>query len=174
VYAGPGYADLYVRGDVDDAAVQVSVSEVRPDGVEYLVQNGWLRLGHRAVDDERSDELEIVHPFTRDEFRPLRPGRWVEAKVEIPSFAHPFRAGSQLRLTIATPGRNHATWEFRNPDYGGDLPTFDVARTPARPSSVVLPLLPDVDVPAVAAPAPCPGLRGQACRPYEATANTPA
>ena len=173
VLAGPGYADLYVRSEVEDVTVQVSVSEVRPDGVEYLVQNGWLRLGHRAVDAERSHELEIVHPFTSDEYRPVRPGRWVEAKIEIPSLAHPFRAGSQLRLTIATPGRNHATWEFQNPDYGGALPMHDIARTSARSSAVVLPLLPDVDVPDVG-PAPCPGLRGQACRPYVATPNTPA
>ena len=31
--------------------------------------------------------------------------------------------GSQLRLSVATPGRNHATWEFENPDYGGAVPT---------------------------------------------------
>jgi predicted acyl esterase len=170
VVAGPGYADLFVRSEAEDVTVQVTVSEVRPDGVEYLVQNGWLRLGHRAVDEERSSGLEVVHPFTSDAYRPVRPGRWLEAQVDIPAFAHPFRAGSQLRLTIATPGRNHATWEFENP--GGDAaPRHEVARTRDRPSSLVLATLPGLDVPDVAPP-PCPGLRGQACRPYEPTANT--
>jgi len=72
---------------------------------------------------------------------------------------------------VATPGRNHATWEFENPDYGGELPTHRVARTGRMPSALVLSSLDGVEVPAVA-PAPCPALRGQACRPFVATDNT--
>jgi predicted acyl esterase len=170
VFAGPAFAELYVASDASDVHVQVSLSEVRPDGVEYLITNGWLDLRDRAVDHRRSDGLEIVHPFTEEAERSLRPGRFVEARVDIPSFAHAFRAGSQLRLSIATPGRNHATWEFANPDYGGDVPTHRVARSVTKPSSLVLSRLDGVDVPAVA-PAPCPGLRGMACRPFEATEN---
>jgi uncharacterized protein len=151
--------------------VQVSVSEVRPDGTEYLIQNGWLDLGHRAEDRRRTDGLEIVHPFTERAYQPLTPGRFVEARVDIPSFAHAFRAGSQLRLTVATPGRNHATWEFENPDYGGAIPTNQVARTAQMPSALVLSTLDGVEVPVVA-PAPCPALRGQACRPFQPTENT--
>jgi uncharacterized protein len=98
------------------------------------VQTGWLRAGHRAVDEARSDDLEITHRYTAEAFRPVRPGRWVEVKVPIPSVGHVFRAGSQLRLTVGTPGRNHATWEFDNPDYGGATPTHTVGRSPARPS----------------------------------------
>ena len=174
VFAGPGYAQLYVASDAlsGDVHVQVSVSEVRPDGTEYLVQNGWLDLGHRAEDRRRSEGLEIVHPFTERAYDPLTPGEFVEARVDIPSFAHAFRAGSQLRLTIATPGRNHATWEFENPDYGGAIPTNLVARTGRMPSALVLSSLDGVEVPAVA-PAPCPALRGQACRPFVATENAP-
>ena len=94
------------------------------------------------------------------------------AKVEIPAFAHAFRAGSRLQLTIATPGRNHATWEFEAPDYGGATPTHDVARTNGRPSGLVLPILPGFDAPN-AATAPCPGLRGMVCRPFVAVDNLP-
>lgn len=174
VFAGPGYAHLYVASDAGsgDVHVQVSVSEVRPDGTEYLIQNGWLDLGHRAEDRRRTEGLEVVHPFTESAYRPLTPGRFVEARVDIPSFAHAFRAGSQLRLTIATPGRNHATWEFENPDYGGAIPTNRVARTGRMPSALVLSTLDGVVVPAVE-PALCPALRGQACRPFQATENTP-
>lgn len=172
VFAGPGYAQLYVASDVEDVHVQVSVSEVRPDGTEYLVQNGWLDLTHRAEDRRRTEGLEIVHRFTERGADPLEPGEYVMARVDIPSFAHAFRAGSQLRLTIATPGRNHATWEFENPDYGGAVPAHLVARTGDMPSALVLSWVEGVEVPAVA-PAPCPGLRGQACRPFVATENTP-
>ena len=172
VFAGPGYADLFVASDATDVHVQVSVSEVRPDGVEYLVTNGWLDLANRAEDRRRTSDLEVVHPFTEDALQPVTPGEYVEARVDIPSFAHAFRAGSQLRLTIATPGRNHATWEFDNPDYGGQIPTNLVARSRDMPSALVLSQLDGVEVPAVA-PAPCPGLRGQACRPFVPTENTP-
>jgi hypothetical protein len=161
-----------VASDATDVHVQVSVSEVRPDGTEYLVQNGWLDLTHRAEDRRRTDGLEVVHRFTERAVRPLTPGRFVEARVDIPSFAHAFRAGSQLRLTVATPGRNHATWEFENPDYGGAVPTNQVARTSDMPSALVLSSVAGVEVP-VAGPAPCPALRGQACRPFVATENTP-
>jgi predicted acyl esterase len=172
VVAGAGYAHLWLRSDAEDVTLQVAVSEVRPDGVEYLVQNGWLRAGHRAIDEERSDDLEITPRYTADSFRPVRPGQWVEVKVPIPSVGHVFRAGSRLRLAVGTPGRNHATWEFDNPDYGGATPTHTVARTRARPSALVLGVLDGVEVPP-ATPAPCPGLRGQACRPFVATENTP-
>ena len=172
VFAGPGYARLFVASDATDVHVQVSVSEVRPDGTEYLVQNGWLDLGHRAEDRRRSDGLDIVHPFTERAWRPLTPGRFVEARIPIPSFAHAFRAGSQLRLTVATPGRNHATWAFENPEHGGEVPTHRVARTARMPSALVLSAVDGVEVPDVP-PAPCPGLRGQACRPFVATENAP-
>ncbi|HEY7071939.1 MAG TPA: CocE/NonD family hydrolase [Acidimicrobiales bacterium] len=174
VFAGPGYADLYVASDEGgDVNVQVSVSEVRPDGTEVLIQNGWLDLAHRAEDRDRTDGLEIVHPFTERARRPLEPNQVVEARIGLPSFAHPVRAGSRLRLSIATPGRNHGTWEFENPDYGGDIPTQTVARTRAMPSALVLSRLPDVTVPPLPVASPCPGLRGQACRPFVATENPP-
>jgi predicted acyl esterase len=169
VVAGPGFVDLHLRSDAPDVALQVSVSEVRPDGVEYLVTNGWLRAGHRAVDEERSEGLEIVHYFDEEHYRPLKPGDFVRAKVDLPSFAHAFRAGSRLRLVVATPGRNHATWEFENPAPGA---INTVARTRAMPSSLVLPVLRGVEAPDVT-PAPCPGLRGMACRSFRPSENRP-
>ena len=175
MFAGPAYADLFVASDAPDGQdvnVQVTLSEVRPDGVEYLVTNGWLDLADRAEDRRRTNGLEIVHPFTERARRPLEQGTYVEARVDIPSFAHVFRAGSQLRLTIATPGRNHATWEFENPDYGGFVPTNEVGVRPTCRRRSCCRGSTDVEVPAMA-PAPCPGLRGMACRPFVPTENTP-
>ncbi|MGH9228283.1 MAG: CocE/NonD family hydrolase [Acidimicrobiales bacterium] len=193
VVAGPGVADLWVSSDVParpppaapdgvglrptgtsfDVDLQASISEVRPDGVEYLVTNGWLRVGHRAENRRRTDGLEVVHRFTERAYEPLEGDEVVEARIDIPGFAHAFRAGSRLRLSIATPGRNHATWEFEPPDYGGDVPTVDVYRTRRQPSALVLSVVDGVRVPDVQ-PAPCPGLRGMACRPFVATENDPA
>jgi uncharacterized protein len=173
VVAGPAVADLWVSSDVSDVDLQASISEVRPDGVEYLISNGWLRVGHRAEDQRRTDGLEVVHPFTERAYEPLEDDEVVEARIDIPGFAHAFRAGSRVRLSIATPGRNHATWEFEPPDYGGDIPTVDVLRDRRHSSALVLSVLDGVRVPDVE-PAPCPGLRGMACRPFVATENDPA
>jgi uncharacterized protein len=173
VVAGPAVADLWVSSDLPDVDVQVSISEVRPDGVEYLISNGWLRIGHRAEDRRRTHGLEVVHRFTERAYEPLKDDKAVEARIDIPGFAHAFRAGSQVRLSIATPGRNHATWEFEPPDYRGDIPTIEVARSRRQPSALVLSVLDGVRVPDVE-PAPCPGLRGMACRPFVATENDAA
>jgi predicted acyl esterase len=162
-----------VSSEAPDVDLQASISEVRPDGVEYLITNGWLRVGHRAEDRRRTEGLEVVHPFTERSYQPLESDKAVEARVDIPGFAHAFRAGSRIRLSIATPGRNHATWEFEPPDYGGGIPAIDVHRDRRQPSALVLSVIDGVRVPDVA-PAPCPGLRGMACRPFVATENRPA
>ena len=172
VVAGPGYVDLHVASDATAADVQVSISEVRPDGIEYLVQNGWLRLGHRKIDESRTKGLEIGHSFEEDDFEPLVPGKFVRAKIEIPAFAHAFRAGSRLRLTVATPGRNHATWEFEAPDYHGVIPTHRVARTDDMASALVLSVVPNYHVGPRRLP-PCPSLRGMPCRPFVPVHNLP-
>ena len=86
---------------------------------------------------------------------------------------------------IATPGRNYAAWSFANLDDaelagdaavaadGSDAPNTEVHRGGDTPSAIHLTVLPGVAVPE-GPPPPCPALRGQVCRPYEARANTTA
>jgi predicted acyl esterase len=172
VVAGSGYMDLWVGADADDADVQVAVSEIRPDGIEYLVQDGWLRLGHRAVDGERSNDLEIVHPFTEGEYEPLpADSELVEAKVDIPAMGHVFAKGSRLRVTISSPGRNHVTWTFSPPEGVTARTAYRVGRGESTPSALVLPVVDITPTPDPATPAPCPGLRGMPCRRAAAIAN---
>jgi len=170
VVAGSGHATLWVASEADDAQVQVTLTEVRPDDTEVLVQSGWLRLGHRKVDAARSDDLRIFHTFVEEDFQPLVPGEFVEADVALPSVAHAFRAGTRLRVIISSPGRNHGTWEFTPPDYQGATPRQSVALSPDRPSRLVLPVVTGVPV-ADGFPA-CPSLRGQPCRPYAPSVNS--
>jgi uncharacterized protein len=172
VVAGSGYVDLWVGADAADADVQVAVSEVRADGVEYLVQNGWLRLGHRAVDEERSDDLEIVHPYTEHEYEPLPDdGELVEAKIELPAMGHVFAEGSRLRVAISSPGRNHVTWTFAPPEGVTGRTAYRVGRGESTPSALVLPVVDVEPTPDPATPAPCPGLRGMPCRRAAPIAN---
>ncbi len=169
ILTGPGIATLWVRSPVDDVTVQVTLTEVRPDGNEVLVQSGWLRLGHRAA--ERGDDLRLVRTYAKEDFAPVPLDTWVQAEVTLPSVAHPIRAGSSLRMIVSSPGRDHGTWEFGAPDYD-DPPTFHLGRGGAQASSLTMATLPGIEIPETYPP--CPSLRGQPCRTYAATANTAA
>jgi putative CocE/NonD family hydrolase len=171
VLAGPGYADLWMRSDVEDVTVQVTLTEVREDGIEYLLQSGWLRLGHRKVDTERSDALRIHRSYSMDDFEPVPVGEYLQVQIAIPSVAAALRAGSSLRMTVSAPGRNHGTWEFESPAYDAP-PTFLVGRGGEHASSLMMPTI--TGVPVAEGLPPCPSLRGQPCREYRAVANTPA
>ena len=169
VLGGPGELALWFGSDATDADVQVTLTEVRPDDTEVLLQSGWLRMSHRAVDEATTDGLRVEHTYTEQDREPLDPGEVVEARMAIPSVAAPLRAGSRLRVQIATPGRNHGTWLFESLYPEGDEPIHRVAHTADMPSAITLSVLPGVEVPpGIAA---CGVLRGQPCRPYEPTTN---
>jgi putative CocE/NonD family hydrolase len=102
---GPGSADLWVTAGAGDADLQVTITELRPDGQETYVQRGWLRLSNRALDTARSTPLLPVHLEQPDRFMPLLPGKPVLARIEIQKMGHYFRAGSRLRVWIDTPAQ---------------------------------------------------------------------
>ena len=170
VLGGPGYAELWVASEATELNLQVTLSEIQSDGTEFWVQSGWHRVGHGAPTAAGATGTAVAYGYEEEAFTPLAAGEWVAVKVPISSVAHPLRAGSRLRVTIATPGRDHALWEFRNPDYDGAEPWHRVAFGGARPSRVHLSTLGGLTVPPGAAP--CPSLRGQACRMASPVVNT--
>ncbi len=103
-------------------------------------------------------------------------GEFVNVKVPLYSVAHPFRAGSRLRIEINTPGGDSALWDFESSDYGAT--DHDVAHGATMASSIVLPVLPDADgrtIPdafdAQATRPACDSLRGQPCRLHQPMVN---
>ncbi len=102
---GSGSADLWVTADGGDADLQVTVTELRPDGQETYVQRGWLRLSNRRLDAARSTPLLPVHLEQPDQLEALLPGRPVLARVELHRMGHYFRQGSRLRIWIDTPAQ---------------------------------------------------------------------
>lgn len=102
---GPGSADLWIMATAGDADIQVTVTELRPDGLETYVQRGWLRLSNRALDSARSTPLLPIHLEDPGRLMPLLPGRPVFARVEINKMGHYFRKGSKLRVWIDTPAQ---------------------------------------------------------------------
>ena len=170
--AGPGEVTLWVGSEADEADVQVTLTEVTPDGDEVLLQQGYLRIGHRAVDEERSRPLWVEHSYREEDYEPIPEGERVEARILLPSVAAPVRSGSRLRLQIASPGRNHGTWLFEGPYDGSEAPRHTIGRSPDEPSSITLSTLPGAEIPPERPP--CGWLRGQPCRPAEPVVNEAA
>jgi len=156
---GPASADLWVTTSTADADVQVTLTEVRPDGQEMFVQRGWLRLSDRVQDRAKSTVLR-PWPIDRPETMvAMVPGAPALARVEVQKFAHAFRKGSRLRLWIDTPSQ-----------YGGSLfasqsvPTrIAVLHDGAHPSQLVIGTVSGVNVPA-GLPV-CGKVIHQPCRP---------
>ncbi len=167
VMIGHGSVDLWMQSTADDADLEVNLTEVRPDGMESFVQSGWLRASHRALREDAT-ELRPVKSHYEEDAAPLPAGEWEEVRVEIMPFAHIFRAGSRIRLSVDTPGDSRWEWRFILQEYE-DEPTHHVAHQLAYPSSVALPWIPDVDVPT--GMPDCTALRGQPCRAYEPLEN---
>ena len=164
VVAGSGHVHLHLQAGTVDTAVQATITEVRPDGLEQRVQSGWHRPVHRVEDPARSDELAVDYTFTAEDVVPLVVGGWLSFRLPLYPLAHVFRAGSRLRVTIATPGRDHPFWCFDNPVVEGAV--HRIGRGGDHASSLVLPVWPvTLGVP-VDRPHP-DALRGMPTRPAE-------
>ncbi|MCB1250037.1 MAG: CocE/NonD family hydrolase [Acidimicrobiales bacterium] len=181
IVAGEGYVDLWLRPTGTDVPIEVVLSEVyaQPDSTgkqEVRVQNGLLQAGYRQLDPARTNGTQIDHLYYADNYEPLVPGEWVNVKVPLYSVAHPFRAGSKMRLEINTPGADSALWDFESDTFG--TTTTDIAWGGQMASNLVLPVLPATPgrtIPAPFAPQAnhptCDYLRGQPCRMYHDLVN---
>ncbi|MBW2701441.1 MAG: CocE/NonD family hydrolase [Deltaproteobacteria bacterium] len=162
VMIGTGSADLWLSSTATDADLEVNLTEIRPDGMESYVQGGTLRASHRALRDDAT-ELRPVKSHYEADVEPLVPGTWHEARVEIMPFAHIFRAGSRIRISVDTPGDAKSWWFFILLDQD-PAPTHSIGHHAEHPSSIVLPIIPGIEVPTDMPD--CHALRGQPCREY--------
>jgi predicted acyl esterase len=170
VMAGTGSVDLWLNSSVDDADLEVNLSEIRPDGKEMYVQSGWLRASYRKSGADAT-ELWPAPTYLQADWQPLVPGEWTAVRVGFAGFHHVFRAGSRIRVFVNTPGGSRAAWRFALKHYDTDV-WHTIGHDAAHPSSVVLPVL--AGATASSPLPPCPSLRGQPCRDYAPYANTPA
>jgi uncharacterized protein len=107
---GPMRLRLWLQADdTNDADIFVAVRKFAPDGTERRyafnalfedgpVALGWLRASHRALDPERSTELQPVHLHEAEE--PLAQGEPQALDVEIWPTGTFFDAGEKLVVTI--------------------------------------------------------------------------
>src|SRR5919109_1087803 len=148
--------------------LQVTLSEVRPDGAETYVQNGWLRASYRELYAARSTALDPVPTNLKRDAAPLPRRRYALVRVPIYAVGHAFRAGSRIRVTLEAAGGDRPRWDFGTIDHGRTLNT--IALGGARASRLVLPVLAGATAKGTPLPGPT-ALRGQPSRPYAPASN---
>lgn len=146
VMVGSASIDLWLKSTATDTDLQVTLSEVRPDGYEVYIQNGWLRASRRVLDEERSSDLRPIHTFLEADATPLTPGEYASVRVEMFPFAHAFRAGSKVRIAVGSPGGSRVLWKFDVLVEDGDV-VNNIGYGAMYPSRVVLPVIPGVEIP---------------------------
>ena len=163
VVFGAGAVELWILSSTSDVDLQATISEVRPDGKETFVQNGWLRASERKLDPHQSTLLAPVPTFRARDVAPLPKGRYAKLTVPLYYEGHAYRAGSRIRVTISAPNGTQPIWSFAQTVPRGHG-TVSIGFSRRAASHLVLPVIPGVAVPTPLPP--CPGLRGEPCRTY--------
>jgi putative CocE/NonD family hydrolase len=168
---GAGALRAWIRSSTPNVDLQVTISEVRPDGKETFVQGGWLRGNERKLDRRKSTLLEPWLSLRKRDVKPLPPHRFVKATIPLYYEGHAYRAGSRIRVTISAPNGDQPIWAFAEAQPTGQG-NVAVSYSKRHQSRLILPVVPGVNV-STGLP-PCPGLRGEPCRPYQPQANRAA
>ena len=168
IIAGSSSLDLYLKSSARDTDLQVTISEVRPDGKETYVQNGWLRASHRKLDPKRSTALDPFPTHLKADAAWLPSGAFTLVRVPIFPVAHAFRAGSKIRVTVEAVGGDRPIWKFTTVDAGSTINTFSLGGVKA--SKLVLPVVAGATAKGTPLPAPT-ALRGEPNRAYSPASN---
>jgi uncharacterized protein len=175
---GGGAVYVWVRSSTPDVDLQATVSEVRPDGNETFVQNGWIRASERRLStgsdnefDTPSTVLDPIPSFKETKVSSMPAGRFVKVAIPLYYEGHVYRAGSRVRLTMSAPNGTQPVWSFGQSVPSGTA-TVSIAFSTSKPSSLILPVVSGVQVP-TSLPA-CPSLRNEPCRPYQPIVNNDA
>src|SRR5579884_65296 len=173
---GAGAVHLWVRASTRDVDLQVTLSEVRPDGNETFVQDGWMRASERKLSysptnlfKQRSTLLEPIPSELARDVRPMPRNKFAEIVVPLYYEGHVYRAGSRIRITIAAPNGTQPIWGFEHTKPAKGTAKVSIEFSPRMRSALILPVVPGVSVP-TGLPA-CPSLRNEPCRPYVAITN---
>jgi predicted acyl esterase len=173
---GGGAVNLWVESSTPDVDLQATVSEVRPDGSETFVQNGWIRASERKLATtsenmfkETPDAVTPIPTFLASDVQPMPAGESVPITIPLYFEGHAYRAGSRIRVTISAPNGTQPVWSFGQTQPEGAAAKVSIAFGPGMPASLTLPIVPGVSVPTGLPP--CPSLRNEPCRSYQVFVN---
>jgi predicted acyl esterase len=168
---GAGAVHVWVRSSSPNVDLQAMITEVRPDGKETFVQNGWVRANERKLDARKGTPLEPTLSLRQSDVSPLPRNRFAEVTIPLYYEGHAYRAGSRIRVTISAPNGDQPIWSFSQTSPKGHARVV-IAFSRRMPSRLMLPVIPGLGVPTGLPP--CPGLRAEPCRPYQRLANRAA
>jgi predicted acyl esterase len=173
---GGGAVNLWVKSSTPDVDLQATVSEVRPDNNETFVQNGWIRASERKLATTSTNmfgqtptPLQPIPTFLASDLQPMPANEFVPVTIPLYFQGHVYRAGSRIRVTIAAPNGTQPLWSFGQTRPEGTTANVSIAFGPGMPANLTLPIVPGVNVP-MGLP-PCPSLRNEPCRLYQAFVN---
>lgn len=168
---GPVALDLRLASTATDTDLQVTLSDVRPDGTEMYLSTGWLRASDRKLNTTASTSLHPVPLFTATAVQPLTPGTFVNLAVALNPVAYTLRVGDKLRVTIAAPGGDRPSWAFDTYQTHGTV-TDTVQFGPSGVSTLWVDAINSKDAPTPTDQRPACGTnRGMPCRTYVALNN---
>jgi putative CocE/NonD family hydrolase len=111
-FFGSGSANVWLSSTAPDTDLQITLTEVRPDGQEVYIARGWLRASHRALDPARSTELAPFQTHQEADALPLEPATPTLMRVQLFPFDYVFRRGSSIRLWIDAPVGETGGWSL--------------------------------------------------------------
>ena len=124
---GAGAVHVWVRSSTPDVDLLATVTEVRPDGNETFVQNGWIRASQRKLATGANNIFKqpstLLTPIPTERPRtsqPMPKGKFVEVVIPLYYEGHVYRAGSRIRVTISAPNGTQPIWAFAQTEPEGD------------------------------------------------------
>ena len=113
--------------------------------------------------------LEPVPTMKASDVQAMPKDKFVPVVVPLYYQGHVYRAGTQIRITIAGPNGTQPIWAFQHTQPAGKTSHVSIAFSPTMPSFVALPVVPSVT--GVTSQPPCPSLRNEPCRAYQPLVN---
>jgi predicted acyl esterase len=173
---GAGAVNLWVKSSTPDVDLQATVSEVRPDSKETFVQDGWIRASERKLATTSENmfkqaptPLQPIPTFLASDLQTMPKDEFVPVTIPLYFEGHVYRADSRIRVTISAPNGTQPVWSFSQTQPEGTTAKVSIAFGPDMPADLTLPIVPGVTVPTGLPP--CPSLRNEPCRPYQAFVN---
>jgi predicted acyl esterase len=142
--AGPVEATLYATLAATDAEFYVRVADEAPDGSLSLLNRGFLKASHRALDEERSffDGNVLYrpwHPHTETTTALVTPGEITRYDIEVWPLENVFRAGHRLVMVISAPPVQEGYDTYQPRTAPGPV---IVNHDPQHPTNLLVPVVP--------------------------------
>jgi predicted acyl esterase len=144
---GPLSLTLYASSatvETSSLAWFVRVGEVAPDGTLTLITKGNLKASFREVDAAKSLPGQPHHPFQKQVY--VEPNKAYDYQIEIQPIFHTFKPGYKIWLQIASDDPDYINNNYSDPVVGPVVAENSIYHDSARPSHLLLPVIPDAPI----------------------------